>query len=217
MRTSRISAIPGPDALSGGQHRLADIWRVLAPLVRRHALKGLLIEASFPDDVPDAQLFGHLTPAWLLRELDALAAATGGTAPLKGLPVLVGHIKPSLVQGRDPRALVKTELEAGNRQGVAFVLPSRGRCCGCLEGTGSGSGQPSDTGASSKSDPSPALPFAARKGGGRSCGVEAEGEGAKNSLPSFPANAGIQGLSLEGREGRPPPLAARATPARRSK
>ncbi|PZP64224.1 MAG: 3',5'-cyclic-nucleotide phosphodiesterase [Pseudoxanthomonas spadix] len=117
----------GPDALSGGQHRLADIWQVLAPLVRRHALKGLLIEASFPDDVPDAQLFGHLTPAWLLRELDALAAAAGGSAPLKGLPVLVGHIKPSLVQRRDPRALVRAELEAGNRQGVAFVLPAQGQ------------------------------------------------------------------------------------------
>ncbi|WDS35776.1 3',5'-cyclic-nucleotide phosphodiesterase [Pseudoxanthomonas sp.] len=116
----------GPDALSGGQHRLADIWQVLAPLVRAHALKGMLIEASFPNDLPDAQLFGHLTPAWLQRELDALAAAAGGQAPLKGLPVLIGHIKPTLQAGRDPRALIARQLQDGNHLGVRFLLPEQG-------------------------------------------------------------------------------------------
>jgi 3',5'-cyclic-nucleotide phosphodiesterase len=116
----------GPDALSGGQHRLADIWQVLAPLVRSHRLKGLQIEASMPNDVGDAQLFGHLTPAWLLKELGALAAAAGGPQSLRGLPVVVGHIKPSLSAGRDPRALVRQQLADGNALGVRFLFPEQG-------------------------------------------------------------------------------------------
>ncbi|SEK54489.1 3',5'-cyclic-nucleotide phosphodiesterase [Pseudoxanthomonas sp. GM95] len=116
----------GPDALSGGQHRLADIWQVLAPLVRAHRLKGLQIEVSLPNDVADAQLFGHLTPAWLLKELDALATTTGGRQPLAGLPVVVGHIKPSLVAGRDPRSLIRQQLADGSRLGVRFLFPEQG-------------------------------------------------------------------------------------------
>ena len=115
----------GPDALSGG-HPLADVWAVLAPLVRRHALKGMLIETSFPNDVPDQRLFGHLTPAWLLRELHSLAQAAGGVHALKGLPVLIGHIKPSLQAGRDPRALIAAQLARGNTPGVAFRFPTQG-------------------------------------------------------------------------------------------
>lgn len=117
----------GPDALSGGGHRLADIWQALAPLVRRHALKGLLIEASYPNEVPDAQLFGHLTPAWLERELGALAEASGDPTALKGLKVLVGHTKPSLKAGRDPRSQIAAQLQAGNRLGVHFILPTQGQ------------------------------------------------------------------------------------------
>lgn len=116
----------GPDALAKGKHDLADAWKALAPLVRSHALKGLQIEVSFPDDVADAKLFGHLTPAWLLRELNELAIASGGNESLRGLPVVVDHIKPSLDPARDPRALIGTQLEAGNRLGVRFVIPGQG-------------------------------------------------------------------------------------------
>ena len=115
----------GPDALAQG-HRLADVWRVLAPLLRGHQLRGMLIEASYPDDVADTQLFGHLTPAWLLRELQALRQSAGGADALRGLPVLIGHIKPSLIEGRDTRALVEAQLDAGNALGVRFFFPSQG-------------------------------------------------------------------------------------------
>lgn len=120
----------GPDALSGGQHRLADVWQVLAPLARRHQLKGLQIEVSMPNDVADAQLFGHLTPAWLLKELGALAVTAGGRQPLQGLPVVVGHIKPSLAAGRDPRTLIRQQLAAGNALGVRFLFPEQGDTLG---------------------------------------------------------------------------------------
>lgn len=116
----------GPDALSKGQHRLADIWQVLAPLVRAHQLKGLQIEVSSPNDVPDAQLFGHMTPAWLQRELAALATQAGGSDALRGLPVVVDHIKPSLEPGRDPRALIASQLAEGDTTGVRYVVIGQG-------------------------------------------------------------------------------------------
>lgn len=116
----------GPDALSKGQHRLADIWQVLAPLVRAHRLKGLQIEVSSPGDVPDAQLFGHMTPAWLHRELAALATQVGDPLALHGLPVIIDHIKPSLEPGRDPRALIARELSEGDTTGVRYVVIGQG-------------------------------------------------------------------------------------------
>ncbi|MFT4247306.1 MAG: 3',5'-cyclic-nucleotide phosphodiesterase [Pseudomonas sp.] len=115
----------GADAV---QHatRLAAAWRRLAPLVRAGTLRALVIEVSYPDDVPDSRLYGHLTPRWLLRELRALATQAGGGDALRGLPVVVTHIKPSLQAGRDPRALIEAQLRAGNDLGIAFVLPRQG-------------------------------------------------------------------------------------------
>jgi 3',5'-cyclic-nucleotide phosphodiesterase len=116
----------GADAV---QHSvmLGQAWQVLAPLLRRHALRAIVIECSYPDDVPDAQLFGHLNPAWLLKELHRLAQAAGGSEALRGLPVLVTHIKPSLLAGRDPSALIAAQLAAGNDLGVRFVFPRQGQ------------------------------------------------------------------------------------------
>lgn len=116
----------GADAV---QHSatLGQAWQVLAPLLRRHALRAMVIECSYPNDVPDAQLFGHLNLAWLLNELQRLAQAAGGPDALRGLPVLVTHIKPSLLAGRDPSALIAAQLAAGNDLGVRFVFPRQGQ------------------------------------------------------------------------------------------
>ncbi len=116
----------GPDAV---QHstRMAEAWRTLAPLVRRGALKGIVIETSYPDDVPDDRLYGHLTPRWLTRELHVLAEQAGGAAALRGLPVVIGHIKPSLQAGRDARELIEAQLQAGNDLQVRYLLPRQGQ------------------------------------------------------------------------------------------
>ena len=115
----------GPDALASG-HDLADAWRLLAPLVARHRLAGLLIEVSYPDGTPDTRLYGHLTPTWLLRELRVLERDAGGPGALRGLNVIVGHIKPSLARGVDPRATIAAQLAAGNTLGVHFLFPRQG-------------------------------------------------------------------------------------------
>lgn len=115
----------GPDQ---PQHSgaLAAAWELLAPLARQGQLKGMLIESSYPDGVPADKLFGHLTPQWLLQELHVLAARAGGGQALRGLPVVVTHIKPSLKAGVDPRGLIGRQLQDGNDLGVRFVLPQQG-------------------------------------------------------------------------------------------
>ena len=54
-----------------------------------------MIESSYTSDRPDNLLFGHLTPRWVLESLRELDKLAGGNA-LKGLPVVVSHIKYSL-------------------------------------------------------------------------------------------------------------------------
>lgn len=103
-------------------HCLRDLWLAVAPLVRARQLKGIFIEASYPNAQPPAQLFGHLTPALLLRELGALAQLAGPAA-VRGLPVVVTHLKPAL----GSEAVIKKELAAGNALGVKLIFPEQGQ------------------------------------------------------------------------------------------
>ncbi len=106
--------------------RLHEVWAAVAQRVRDHRLKAIIIEASFPNAQPDSQLFGHMTPAQLLEELHDLAAQAGGKDTLKGLPVVVGHIKYTLKKGPPVQAQIKRELEAGNDLGVRFIIAEQG-------------------------------------------------------------------------------------------
>ena len=115
----------GSDANEKSKH-LRAAWQLLAPLVQAHRLKGILIETSYANDQPTDRLYGHLTPALLLGELENLAALSGGEGALRGLPVLISHIKPSLQAGRDAPAEIRQQLEAGNRPGVNFIFMQQG-------------------------------------------------------------------------------------------
>jgi cAMP phosphodiesterase len=103
-------------------HHLRDLWQVVAPLVQRRALKAIFIEASYPNSQPRTQLFGHLTPALLLQELAALGRLAG-PRHLRGLPVVVTHLKPT--PGNE--TLIRQQLAAGNALGVQLVFPEQGR------------------------------------------------------------------------------------------
>jgi cAMP phosphodiesterase len=103
-------------------HHLRDLWQAVAPLVQRHALKAIFIEASYSNAQPPTQLFGHLTPALLLQELAALGQLTGPRY-LRGLPVVVTHLKPT--PGNE--ALIRQQLAASNVLGVQLVFPEQGR------------------------------------------------------------------------------------------
>src|SRR5476651_2776160 len=115
----------GPDAVERSNN-LSTVWRVLGDEVKARRLKGMIIETSYPDGVPDSKLFGHLTPEWLLKELKVFEIASGGTGSLKGLTVIISHVKPSLKAGVDPEAEIARQLEKGNDLGVKFVRMQQG-------------------------------------------------------------------------------------------
>jgi 3',5'-cyclic-nucleotide phosphodiesterase len=113
----------GPDAVEKGT-RLHDVWAAVAGRVREKRLKAIVIESSYTSDRPDNLLFGHLTPRWLLASLRELDRQAGGNA-LRGLPVVVSHIKYSLTK-EQPQKQMLQELEASNDLGVRFLIPEQG-------------------------------------------------------------------------------------------
>ncbi|HEX8429461.1 3',5'-cyclic-nucleotide phosphodiesterase [Hymenobacter sp.] len=103
-------------------HNLRDLWQAIKPLVVAHKLKAIFIEASYPNEQPENQLFGHLTPARLLQELTSLSQLTG-TDALRGLPVVVTHLKPTAAN----EAAIKKQLAAGNKLQVKLIFPEQGQ------------------------------------------------------------------------------------------
>jgi 3',5'-cyclic-nucleotide phosphodiesterase len=86
----------------------------------------MIIETSYPDAVPDNLLFGHLKPKYLIDALHELAALAGGPDALKGLPVVIEHIKYSLKKGPTQQEEIAKELAAANDLGVRFIIPAQG-------------------------------------------------------------------------------------------
>ena len=115
----------GPDEVEKSKN-LDTVWRVLGSEIKAKRLKGLIIETSYPDDVPDSKLYGHLTPHWLLKELGNLQQYAGGEGALKDLTVIISHVKPSLKAGADPEKEIMQQLEKGNNLGVKFVRMQQG-------------------------------------------------------------------------------------------
>jgi 3',5'-cyclic-nucleotide phosphodiesterase len=103
---------------------MRDVWAAIADRVKQRKLKAILIESSYTSDRPDAQLFGHLTPKWILQSLHELDDLAGGKA-LQGLPVVITHIKYALTR-EQPQARMQRELEAANDLGVRFIIPQQG-------------------------------------------------------------------------------------------
>ena len=113
----------GPDPVEKTT-KMRDVWTAVADKARQRKLKAILIEASYTSDRPDAQLFGHLTPKWIMQSLHELDALAGGNA-LKDLPVVIAHIKYALTR-EQPQARMREELTAANDLGVRFLIPVQG-------------------------------------------------------------------------------------------
>jgi 3',5'-cyclic-nucleotide phosphodiesterase len=113
----------GPDEVQKASN-MQDIWQAIANKVRQRKLKAIILETSYTSDRPDHLLFGHLTPKWVHKTLRLLDQEAGGDA-LKGLPVVVSHIKYSLTD-EQPQEAIRQELEVGNDLGVQFVIPEQG-------------------------------------------------------------------------------------------
>ncbi len=111
----------GPDEIEKS-HNLHLLWEAIAPLIKSKKLKAMLIETSFPDAQPDKILFGHLTPRWLMKELNDLASLTGQNQ-LKGFNVIITHVKPPQINIDK----IKAELKAENSLQLNLIFPEQGK------------------------------------------------------------------------------------------
>ena len=102
-------------------NKLQQLWQAIAPLIQRHQLKGIFIEVSYPNEQPDKQLFGHLTPKLLMQEIEVLAFYTG-KATLKNLPVIITHEKP---EGNNEQH-IKQQVIDGNNLQLHLIFPQQG-------------------------------------------------------------------------------------------
>lgn len=100
--------------------KMHQLWQQVAPLVKAKKLKALFIEVSFSNEQPDKQLFGHLTPHWLMSALQDLALLSG-TEALNNFPVVITHMKP----GGNREQMIRTQLQAYNPLHVTLVFPEQ--------------------------------------------------------------------------------------------
>jgi len=106
------------------------VWKRIAPLIRERRLHAVFIETSYVDERPDDQLFSHLTPRWVMRAFHELAAIVNPKEPeeaLKGLNVIVTHIKPDLAAGGKVRGVIIDQLRARNDLSLNIIIAEQGK------------------------------------------------------------------------------------------
>lgn len=108
----------GPDAVEQST-QLAGLWKHIAPIIQAGNLKGIMIEVSFSNAVPDKALFGHLTPKWLMQEMQVLYNLTG--PKLKETKIFITHIKPCQACANT----IYKELQETNPLGLNFYFPKQ--------------------------------------------------------------------------------------------
>jgi 3',5'-cyclic-nucleotide phosphodiesterase len=99
-----------------------QLWQQIAPLLKAEKLKALFIEVSFSNEQPDKQLFGHLTPHWLMSALQDLASLSGAEV-LNNFPVVITHIKP----GGNREQMIRRQLQAYNPLHVKLIIPEQAK------------------------------------------------------------------------------------------
>lgn len=112
---------------------MKNIWQEIAPLIRNKQLHAIMLECSFLNSQPNDKLFGHLKPNLFMLELRQLASIVDPLDlrnSLRGLPVVVTHIKPRLVDLANPKEdterQVINELSQANDLGVELIKPEQG-------------------------------------------------------------------------------------------
>ncbi|CAM3003473.1 MBL fold metallo-hydrolase [Legionella worsleiensis] len=112
---------------------LAQIWQEIAPLIQTKQLHAIMLECSFLNSQPNHQLFGHLKPDLFMLELHQLASRVNPLDiknSLKGLPVVVTHIKPQLNHSglfqEQTANQIMSELSQQNDLGIQLIKPIQG-------------------------------------------------------------------------------------------
>lgn len=112
---------------------MENIWKEIAPIIRNKQLHAIMLECSFVNSQPDDKLFGHLKPNLFMLELRQLASIVDPLDlrnSLRGLPVVVTHIKPRLVDFSNPKEdigrQIVDELAQENDIGIELIKPEQG-------------------------------------------------------------------------------------------
>jgi 3',5'-cyclic-nucleotide phosphodiesterase len=108
----------GPDEVEKST-QLKNLWNHLAPLIQHNQLKSIFIEVSFSNKVADGSLYGHLTPHWLMKEMEILHQLAGDH--LKDVAIMVTHMKPC----ENCETIIKEELQKANSLGLKLYFPKQ--------------------------------------------------------------------------------------------
>lgn len=101
------------------------IWHEVAPYVIDGSLKGVIIECSLCNATELSELYGHITPYYLIEELKMLQSQCREidpriVDPLKGLNVIVNHVKDGPTE---PRRIIQDELfELNSAAGLGCIF-----------------------------------------------------------------------------------------------
>ena len=101
-------------------NKLNLLWKAIAPLIKENKLKGIFIEVSFDNSMPDKALFGHLTPQLLMHELNTLNNLANQN--LKSVNIIVTHIKPC----GNCEQTIKIQIKDANQLGLSIIYPEQG-------------------------------------------------------------------------------------------
>lgn len=106
------------DAISNLSNNLR-IWKHIAPLIvsPERPLKGIILECSNCDDTSQSELYGHLIPKHLIGELQVLRGLCisldpSTSQPLKDFPIIVNHVKETVIGASDTDKEFSTKAEA---------------------------------------------------------------------------------------------------------
>ena len=110
----------GPDEVEKST-KLQKVWEAVAPLIKAKTLTGIFLEVSYPNEQPDNKLFGHLTPNWIMKEMNKLAALAG-KENMRDLKLIITHIKPT---GQN-EVIIKGQLSNNNALGLEIIYPEQG-------------------------------------------------------------------------------------------
>ncbi|QLQ80027.1 hypothetical protein HG537_0D00270 [Torulaspora globosa] len=117
-----------PDSASDGEPLLEKAWEYIAKRVTRGNLRGIIIECSSSASTPKHELYGHMSPAYLVGQLSRLREMYGDPNALAGLNVLVTHVK-TIISEKDPRLVILQELREAalqERLDVRFSMAVQG-------------------------------------------------------------------------------------------
>ncbi|WP_221394472.1 MBL fold metallo-hydrolase [Dyadobacter sp. NIV53] len=110
----------GPDEVEKTDH-IQAIWKDISPLIKAGKLKGVFLEVSYPNEQPDNKLYGHLTPKWLMKEMNKLSELAG-KENMQKLNIIITHIKPA---GNNEEK-IRAQLRENNLLRLKLVIPEQG-------------------------------------------------------------------------------------------